>query len=102
MIGYIELVKDELPKEAFNGYCSFKNANVKDGSVVFYTVSSQYFDDIPKDIDKGKAKKIRKEVQAIRNLLKVTENETVKEILRDRLVILKEIKEILWFYNRQS
>jgi len=95
MIGYIELYKDELPKEAFNDYCSFKNANVKEDSVIFYTVSSRYFDDIPKDIDKGKAKKIRNEIQAIRNLLKVTENETVKEVLRGRLIVLKEIKEVL-------
>jgi len=95
MIGYIELFKDELPKEAFDDYCSFKNANVKDDSVVFYTISSQYFDDIPKDIDKGKAKKIRREIEAISNLLKVTENGTVNGILRDRLAILKEIKEVL-------
>jgi len=103
MVGYITLYKDEIGKELFNDYSSYKNSilnnkDTKDENITFLTISNNIVQDVFNIEDtlikenKPNIKTIKKEIQAIRNLLKVTQNDFLKDALRDRLCFLKEVR----------
>jgi len=103
MLGYITLYKDEIGKELFNDYSSYKNSvlnnkDTEDENITFLTISNNIVQDVFNikdnliEEDEPNIKVIRKEIQAIRNLLKVTQNRSLKDTLRDRLCFLKEVR----------